>query len=84
MFSVSRWCVSSLLVLIAAGTGAEESEIELTAEFLNYLTEFGSEEGELLDPEVVSELMHQSQLDTAQQSPETDEKRPGLVEEVTP
>lgn len=88
MFNILYWCISSLLILTAAGVGnnakAEEPAIVLTAEFLQYLAEFGDEQGEILDPEMLSELMRNSQSEVAQKSLESTQENNGLAEELKP
>jgi hypothetical protein len=86
MLNISHWCLGSLLVLVAMGSTAEEQEknIVLTAEFLQYLAEFSDGQGEVIDPELLSELIYNPQIDTAQKSLESSQEKPGAMEEVKP
>jgi hypothetical protein len=84
MFKFLLWFASSIILLIPIGVNADESEEPLSAEFLQYLAEFSDEQGEILDPELLADLMPANQP-LAEQKPAMVNTVPeAMVEEKKP
>ena len=78
------WLVSSVILLIPIGVNADESEEPLSAEFLQYLAEFSDEQGEMLDPELLADLMRANQSAAEQQPAMANTVPETMVEEKKP
>lgn len=78
------WFASSVILLIPVGVNADESDEPLSAEFLQYLAEFSDEQGEILDPELLADLMRANQS-LAEQKPDMDSRvHEAIAEEKKP
>lgn len=78
------WFVSSVILLIPIGVNADESEEPLSAEFLQYLAEFSDDQGEILDPELLAELMRANQSVAEQQPAIANSVPEAMAEEKKP
>ena len=77
----ARW-ISFLFFLVSIATQADEPEISLSADFLTYLAEFSDEQGEILDPEMLMEIMARQQIASEQESTNVDIQSEVLAEEI--
>lgn len=68
MFNLISWVLGGWLLLVSFGVSADETEEALSADFLHYLTEFSDEQGDILDPEALAELMRVDQSAEHQES----------------
>lgn len=76
--------VGVLFFLVSISTRADESEASLSADFLGYLTEFSDEQGEILDPEMLMEIMSHQHIAAEQESINADIQSEVLAEEIKP
>lgn len=76
--------ISVLFFLVSITTQADELEASLSADFLSYLAEFSDEQGEILDPEMLMEIMSHQHIAAEQESINADIQSEVLTEEIKP
>jgi hypothetical protein len=84
MLKFLLWLLSGVILLIPIGVNADKSEEPLSEEFLQYLAEFSDDHGEILDPEILTELMRSDQPIAEQPSSMANTVSDAMVEEKKP